>query len=178
MKTIIKYIGIALVIVGILLVMKNLVTKDTSLTDKSNNKEKYYTVSIKLLNKDTNDYIEGSKLVLKDKNNKLVDEWTTTNNVHTISKLEKGKYILSQVSASKNYHLNEETITFEIKDKNRNVTMYNTPMTEEEIKDANTTKTDINVDNTASSKSILTIIVSLITTFVGLGLIYRVKKNY
>ena len=174
MKTIIKYIGIALVIAGILLVMKNLVTKDTELLD---NKE-YYSVEIKLLNKETKEYIEGAKLVLKDKDGKLVKEWTTSKEVYTISKLENGKYTLTQVSAPKNYKLNEDSITFEIKDKNRNVVMYNTKMTNEEIKESNTSKDNVEVDNTLSSKSIITVIISLITTIVGFGLIYKVRKSY
>ena len=177
MKTIIKYIGIALVIAGILLVMKNLVTKDTELLDNKNNKE-YYSVEIKLLNKETKEYVEGAKLVLKDKDGKLVKEWTTNKEVYTISKLENGKYTLTQVSAPKNYKLNEDSITFEIKDKNRNVVMYNTKMTNEEIKESNTSKDDVEVDNTLSSKSIITVIISLITTIVGFGLIYKVRKSY
>ena len=177
MKTIIKYIGIALVIVGILLVMKNLVTKDTDLLDKKNNKE-YYSVEIKLLNKETKEYVEGAKLVLKDKDGKLVKEWTTNKEVYTISKLENGKYTLTQVSAPKNYKLNEDSITFEIKDKNRNVVMYNTKMTEEEIKNANTTKTEVGVDNTSSTKNILTSVFAIVISFVGLNIIYKVKKTY
>ena len=65
MRTIIKYVGIALVIVGILLVMKNLFEKDTdwSTNEKEeNNKNKYYTVEIKLLDKDQKNYLSGSKL--------------------------------------------------------------------------------------------------------------------
>ena len=174
MKTIIKYIGIALVIAGILLVMKNLVTKDSDLLD---NKE-YYSVEIKLLNKETKEYVEGAKLVLKDKDGKLVKEWTTNKEVYTISKLENGKYTLTQVSAPKNYNLNEDSITFEIKDKNRNVVMYNTKMTNEEIKESNTSKDNVEVDITFSSKSIITVIISLITTIVGFGLIYKVRKSY
>lgn len=177
MKTIIKYIGIALVIAGILLVMKNLVTKDTALLDKKNNKE-YYSVEIKLLNKETKEYVEGAKLALKDKGGKLVKEWTTNKEVYTISKLENGKYTLTQVSAPKNYKLNEDSITFEIKDKNRNVVMYNTKMTNEEIKESNTSKDNVEVDNTLSSKSIITVIISLISTIVGFGLIYKVRKSY
>ena len=127
MKTIIKYIGIALVIAGILLVMKNLVTKDTDLLDKKNNKE-YYSVEIKLLNKETKEYVEGAKLVLKDKN--------------------------------------------------RNVVMYNNKLTNEEIKVSNSSKDNVEVDNTLSSKSINTVIISLKTTIVGFGLIYKVRKSY
>ena len=56
--------------------------------------------------------------------------------------------------------------------------MYNTKMTEEEIIEANTTANEVGVDNTASSKNILTVIIAIITTALGLNLIYKVKKNY
>ena len=64
-RSIIKYVGIALVIVGVLLVMKNLFAKeDTNWNEDV--KDKYYSAKIKLLDKDTNDYLEGAKLILKD----------------------------------------------------------------------------------------------------------------
>ena len=56
--------------------------------------------------------------------------------------------------------------------------MYNTKMTNEEIKESNTSKDNVEVDNTLSSKSIITVIISLITTIVGFGLIYKVRKSY
>lgn len=179
MRNIIKYVGIALVIVGILLVMKNLFSKDTEWSNNNTkNETTYYTAKIKLLDKETKEYLKDSKLVLKDKNNKIVAEWTTGNKVYSVNKLEKGVYTLTQESAPENYHKNEEIITFEIKNTDKEIVMYNTKMTEEEIKEANTTANEVGVDNTASSKSILTIIIAIITTTLGLNLIYKVKKNY
>ena len=179
MRSIIKYLGIALVIVGILLVMKNLFTKESNF--ESNNKTnniKYYTANIKLLDNDTKDYIEGAKLVLKDSNNKVIVEWTTEKRVYKVNKLENGEYTLIQTEASENYHLNETEINFEIKNKNKDVVIYNTKMTEEEIKEANTTKEEVGVDNTSSTKNILTSILAIIITFIGLNRIYKVKKEY
>lgn len=179
MKSIIKYLGIALVIVGILLVMKNLFTKESSWeSDNKLNNTKYYTANIKLLDKDTKDYIDGAKLVLKDNKNKVVAEWTTGKKVYRVSNLENGEYTLIQTNASENYHLNELEINFEIKNKNKDVVMYNTRMTEEEIKEANTTKSEVGVDNTSSTKNILTSIFAIIITFIGLNKIYKVKKEY
>ena len=179
-KNIIRYIGIALVIVGILLVMKNLFQKDTNFSNDTNkqNKTTYYSAKIKLLDKDSKDYLKDSKLVLKNSIGEVVASWTTEEKVYIVNKLEKGKYTLIQETAPKDYYLNENSISFEITNKDKDVIMYNIKMTEEEIKDANTTEEEVKVDNTASNKSILTIIISIITTTMGLNLIYKVKKNY
>ena len=83
-----------------------------------------------------------------------------------------------QVSAPENYHLNEDNITFAINSSDKFVTMYNTKMTEEEIKESNTTESDVNVDNTLSSKSILTSIIAIIITILGLNLVYKGRKSY
>jgi peptide deformylase len=179
MRNIIKYVGIALVIVGILLVMKNLFAKDTNWDDeKDKNAVVYYNAKIKLLDEETKEYLEGARLVLKDDNGKVVAKWITDKKVRIVSGLENGKYTLSQESTLKNYHLNDDGIIFEINNADKDVVMYNTKMTEEEIRDANTTKTEVGVDNTASSKSILTVIIAAIMTGLGLNLIYKVKKNY
>ena len=173
-RNIIKYLGIALVIVGVLLVMKNLFSKDSDLSTDNN----YYSAKIKLLDKDTANYIKGAKLSLKDETGKTIKTWTTEDKAYTINKLEKGKYTLIEEEAPKYYHLNEEKIEFEIKNKDKTIIMYNKAMTEEEIKKENTTETNVNVDNTASNKNILTIIVAFIISILGLGIIYKTKKNY
>ena len=185
MKNIIKYVGILLVIAGVLLVMKNLFSKETDWTSDTktttDTKEVYYNARIKLLDKDTDAYLSGSKLILKDENNKVVGEWTTEAGVHLINKLEAGKYTLIQESAPEDYHLNEESITFEIKNTDKEVTMYNTKMTEEEIaeeKKKNTTSSEVGVDNTLSNKGILSTVIAIITTTLGFSLIYKEKKNY
>ena len=174
-RNIIKYIGIALVIAGILLVMKNLFSKEF---DSSTNKNSYYSATIKLLDKESGNYLEGSKLILKDSNNKVIAEWTTKNNSHILEKLIPGTYTLTQITSPQNYHLNKENVVFEIKNKDKAVTMYNVKMTDEEVKEANTTNTEVNVDNTASSKNILTIITAIITTTIGVYTICRTRKNY
>ena len=186
MRNIIKYVGIILVIAGVLLVMKNLFAKDSNWNSNDQKENKieevvYYNARIKLLDKETDYYLTGAKLVLKDENNKIVGEWTTEAGVHLINKLEKGKYTLTQTEAPEGYHLSQEVITFEIKSTDKEVTMYNTKMTEEEIKAEkakNTTANEVGVDNTASSKSILSVIVAIITTILGISLIYKEKKNY
>ena len=56
--------------------------------------------------------------------------------------------------------------------------MYNTKMTEEEIKEANTSKSEVGVDNTASNKNIMVSIVGLLMTLAGIYSIYKQRKNY
>ena len=178
MRIIIKYVGIALAIVGILLVMKNLVSKETTWdTNTKKNGEIIYNATIKLLDKDTNSYVSGAKLVLKNSDNELISEWTTKDSLHIVNKLKKGSYTLSEINAADNYHLNEEVITFEIKNKDVNVVMYNIKMTEEEIRKVNTSESSVDVDNTASNRSLVTLFIAFILTFMGLNIIRKVKKD-
>ena len=90
MRNIIKYIGIILVIAGIILVMKNLFSKDTDLSnnkkDKTETKEVYYNARIKLLDKDTDAYISGAKLVLKDEKGKVINSWSSTTKEYDMNK--------------------------------------------------------------------------------------------
>lgn len=181
MKNIVKYVGIVLVIVGILLVMKNLFAKDTDWSSNKNSSkttEVYYSAKIKLLDKDTDAYLTGGELELRDENGEVVGEWTTEAGVHLINKLKKGKYTLVQTGAPEDYHLNEEEITFEIKSSDKEVTMYNVKMTEEEIKEKNTVSNEVGVDNTLSNKSVLSVIMAAIASSAGIYLIYKEKKSY
>lgn len=177
MKTIIKYLGIALVIVGILLVMKNLFAKGNDTFKDKKDEIKYYNATIKLLDNDSKEYVDGAKLVLKDEENKIIAEWTTDKNIYVVENLKNGKYTLTQESTSKYYHKNETGVSFEIRGSNKNVVMYNTKLTEEEIKKVNTTESEVNVDNTASSKSILTTIMSIVLIGYGFNIIYKTKKE-
>ena len=68
-KNIIRYVGLALVIIGVVLVMKNLFSSDNSNWNSKNFKNSsetktYYTANIKLLDEETKDYIVGSELIL------------------------------------------------------------------------------------------------------------------
>lgn len=177
MKNVVKYVGIVLVIAGILLVMKNLFAQDDEWSDtskKSTSEITYYSAKIELLDKDTNSYLAGSTLVLKKKSGEIIEKWTTEGGVHLVNKLENGTYILEQESVSDGYHLNEEGVTFEIKGKDKKVTMYNVKMTEEEIEEArrqNTISSEVGVDNTLSEKNIWAIIGGIASIGMGVGLI-------
>lgn len=174
-RNILKYGGIALVIVGVLLVMKNLFTKDNELSDDD---LITYSVKVKLLDKDSNEYVSGAKMVLRDENNEIVEEWITTDKAYVVDDLHEGEYILVQEGSVENYHLNTEVIKFKVSDSDKSVVMYNVRMTDEEIKDANTVEEDVNVDNTLSNKNILTLIISGILFTLGFGLIFKVRKGY
>lgn len=177
MRNIIKYVGILLVIVGIVLVMRNLFSKDT---DWSSDKVSYYSAEISVLDKQSKSFVVGAEMVLKDSDGKVIDEWTTESGAHKVNKLEKGSYTLTQVEAADYYHLNEEKITFQIKNRDKDVLMYNTKMTETEIEEErvkNTTSEETAVDNTLSSKSILSVIISVVAIGLGTVIIYKEKKS-
>lgn len=183
MKNVIKYGGIVLVIIGVLLVMKNLFAKDTNWTNNnfSSKKESYYSVKVKLLDKENNSYLAGSKLAIKDSNGKVVSEWTTNGGVHLVSKLKRGKYTLVQTEAIDNYKINEKGISFTISNADKDLVMYNEKMTEEEIKEErrkNTKPSEVGVESTGTSKNIFTIVIALISIFIGSKMIYKERNNY
>lgn len=72
-------------------------------------------VQISKIDATTSEELEGAHLVVKDSNNKVVDEWTSTKEVHIIKGLKPGKYTLTETIAPEGYILSTETITFEIK---------------------------------------------------------------
>ena len=157
-RNIIRYVGLALVIVGIVLVMKNLFSTDTNDSwgskDINSTKTKYYEANIKLLDEETKEYIAGSTLVLKDEKGKVVDEWKTSKIVHTVVKLENGTYKLSQVKGVDGYEVSDKVITFKIDGKGKDIVMHNKAIVKEVSK-------EVNVESTASSKSIFSVILAI-----------------
>lgn len=73
--------------------------------------------------------LPGATLVIKDSNNKVVEEWVSTDKPHVIENLPVGKYTLTEKIAPEGYVLSEETITFEVKadGSTTNVKMTNAP---------------------------------------------------
>ena len=59
--------------------------------------------------------LPGAKLIIKDKDGKEVESWTSTKEPHMIEKLPVGKYTLTEVTAPKGYDI-AETIEFEVTD--------------------------------------------------------------
>lgn len=189
-RNIIKYVGLALVIVGIVIVMRNLFTSDTEWSsDKdstTSNKNGYYSASISLLDKETDAFITGAKLVVKDESGNIINEWTSDSGVHLISQLKKGTYTLEEETAPDGYHLNSDGVSFEIKAKDEQVTMYNIAMTEEEKQYAasgnseasSTTSSEVGVENTSSHKSPFTWMSAILSITAGIVLLMLKNKHY
>ncbi len=79
----------------------------------------------------TKEELPGAKLVVKDEQGNVIDEWVSTTEPHYITKeLKAGKYTVSETAAPEGYALTTETATFTI-DSNGNVSgdvvMYNAP---------------------------------------------------
>ena len=72
-------------------------------------------VQISKIDATTGEELAGAKLTVKDSNGKVVDSWTSTNEVHVIKGLKPGKYTLTEEIAPEGYKLSTETVTFEIK---------------------------------------------------------------
>ena len=157
-RNIIRYVGLALVIIGIVLVMKNLFSTDTNDSwgskDINSNKTKYYEANIKLLDEESKDYVAGATLVLKDEKGKVVDKWKTSKFIHTVVKLENGTYKLSQVTSADGYEISDKVITFKIDGKGKDIVMHNKAIVKEVSK-------EVDVESTASSKSIFSVILAI-----------------
>ena len=187
-RNIIKYVGLALVMVGIVVVMKNLFANDTEWKQPTTTtaKKGTYSATVSLTDSETKAYISNSKLVVKDANGKVVDEWTTANGVHLISNLKNGTYTLNQETANSKYYLNKDTITFKINGKDERVSMYNIALTEEEIKNgvSNTSNNStVNpseeaVENTSSFTSLTPYILAILSITLGGVILYKTKKEY
>ncbi len=86
-------------------------------------------VEISKVDVTTGEELEGAHLVVKDASGKVIDEWTSTNEVHVIKNLTPGKYTLTETIAPDGYILSDETITFTVKSDGSvtKVKMENTP---------------------------------------------------
>ncbi len=183
MRNVIKYAGLALVVVGIIIVMKNLFSSDTEWKETNQKvNAKVYNISVSLMDKESKAYISDSKLVLKDESGKIVDEWITSNGVHLIGNLKNGKYTLTQTEANQKYFLNTESMTIQLNGKDEKVTMYNTALTEEQIKNGvsnnpNVTSSETAVESTGSNKHILPYIIGIISILFGSRCLYKAKEK-
>lgn len=190
LRSIIKYGGLALVIIGIVLVMKNLFNVDSGTTNNSKTNKNTtvnissYKVSISLLDKDTKAFVKGANLVIKDQGGNVVSGWTTEEGVHLVPNLKKGTYTLIQEKEADGYHLNSDGVTFEVKNKDQEIIMYNIKMTEEEKtkyeaeqRAKNTTATETSVDNTLSVKDVGSTLVAILSIIGGTLIILHPKKE-
>lgn len=186
-RNIIKYVGLVLVVIGIIIVMKNLLASDTEWQETSakTNTKSTYNVTVSLLDKGTKSYITDSKLVVKDSQGNVIDEWTTSNGVHLISKVKNGTYTLTQESTNSNYSLDKNGVTFKVSGKDKKVSMYNTALTEEEKKNSTSSvgnnqvinPDEQNVESTSSFKNPYMYIIALISIVSGSAILYKVRQD-
>ncbi len=188
-KDAIRYTIIILVVIGIVLVMKNLVNSDdkfTSNRNKKNNKSEevmLYSAKIGLYEDDTDKILSGANLVVKDSNGQEITNFTTGNDLYVVSNLKVGTYTLEEIKAPTDYKLNEDKVIFTIKNKDVNVKMYNKMMSDEEIDNSrkeNTDSSEVGVDNTSSMSNKLISLLSVILFMSGIVVISRifVKNKY
>lgn len=192
-RNIIKYVGLTLVIIGIVLVMKNLFATDSDWqTDTNGTKKKTggsYSVTVSLVDKETETFLTGASLAVQDEDGKVISEWTTDAGVHLLSNLKNGTYTLVEKTAPEGYHLNEDGVSFEIKDSDSTVKMYNIAMTEEEIKMSNTTggnqsaiSDEVGVENTSSMRNGWLLVGGTVSVLLGIGLVifskFRTLNNF
>lgn len=102
------------------------VTKDITL--------KLTTTKIKISKQDitTKKELAGAHLILRDSNNNIIDEWTSTTEAHYIDFLPAGKYTLEETIAPKGYVLNKQKVEFEVMTDGeiKEVVMYNEQIVE------------------------------------------------
>ena len=103
--------------------------------DKTINVEilnKKYVTKVEVSKKDatTSKELPGAHLVVKDEAGNVVDEWTSTDEVHIIKGLKEGKYTLSETIAPEGYRLQTTTVEFTVKadGTTTKVEMLNEPM--------------------------------------------------
>lgn len=78
-------------------------------------------VTITKIDEETNKPLAGATFVLTDSTGKTISTWTSTTNAHVIKNLPNGTYTLKETAAPEGYILNDQAITFEITDTNRNI---------------------------------------------------------
>ena len=189
LKSIIKYAGLALVIIGIVLVMKNLFNSDAEINnEKKNAKNKQvtttYSVKVSLLDEESKNFVVGANLVIKDSKDNKISEWTTGTGANLVPNLQKGTYTLSETSAPDGYNLKKEAVTFEIKNKDQDIIMYNKKMTaeekeayESEQRKQNTTASEVGVESTASNKEVTAIALAILSIVSGICLMFQPKDE-
>ncbi len=78
-------------------------------------------VSILKVDAKTRQPLAGAVLVLKDRDGKVITEWTSTVNEHVIRNLPLGNYLIEEKSAPAGYQLADTSLPFTISDMDRDV---------------------------------------------------------
>ena len=133
------------------------------------NKKEVIKTGVKISKQDITNKKElpGATLTIKDSNGKVVKEFVSGKEA-TYFELEPGNYTLTEKIAPEGYILSDETITFTVKEDGtiETVVMYNTPNGKE-----------IEVENTASFKTITSTIIGLVISVLGSLLIFKKPKQ-
>lgn len=173
-RSIIRYVGLAVIVIGIVLLVSNLLNGDNR-EFKSNNKNndivKYYSVSIKVLDKETKKFLNGGSFVLKDNEGKVIEEWEQTENIKRIGKLKKGTYVVEQRTSIDGYEMSDK-LTFRISNSDKNIDIYNTVIQKVMVED------EVSVDNTLSLKSSFGYVLSIIISCIGMILVLNKRDNF
>ena len=135
--------------------------KDVKVTFQ--NKAKQVVVNISKVDQETKALLPGAVLVIKDSNGEEITRFTTTDKPYTLLNLKDGTYTIEEISAPEGYIKSDQVITFTIDEEH---------MTHQ-IEFINAK--EVYVPDTASTASIIMIILGIGIT--GLGLSYIIKNG-
>ena len=137
-------------------------SKNNNITIAFENTPKNVVVNINKIDSATKQTLSGAVIVVKDSSNREVARFTTTENPYVLTNLDNGTYTVEEVSAPSGYIKSNERISFTVDDNHLS----------HQITISNTKETP--VPNTASTSSLLIIVIGIIMT--GFGIQY-IKKN-
>ena len=165
---IVRYLVLVLVVIGIAFLVGTVINKTSDKKFLDNNKT--YSVSIRVMNRETKKVITGGEFVLKTSDGKVIEEWVLNDEVKCIDNLENGTYVIVQKSASDGYEISDE-VTFKIYNDEKEITIYNDAIIEEVIENK-----EVIVDNTLSMKSGINYIISFV--IIGIGVLLVNKRKF
>jgi len=171
-RSVIRYVILTFVVIGIVLLFASLVgnKENNKFNSDNGSNSKYYTASIRVLDKESKKFINGGEFILKNSSDKIIDEWNNSENIHRVTKLKNGTYVIEQVSAIDGYSMTDEVI-FKISGSDKNVVVYNEVSEEKEVIGSS----EVSVDNTLSVKCFLSYLLAIVTILCGLALVLNKK---
>lgn len=165
---IVRYILLVLVVVGVVFLLNTLIDDDgLNKNFKTNNET--YTVSIRVMDRESKKFVNGGEFVLKTSDGKTIEQWVSKENIKRIGNLKNGTYTIIQNSAAEGYEISEK-VTFKIYNEDKDVVIYNDIKVQEVISNEN-----VLVENTLSMKDSFGYIIALV--FIGIGMIFVNKKG-